>query len=340
MAETNKLKILYVLDIMRKTDEQHPMNISQIADKLWSAYGIRAERKSVGRDLQTLEDAGYSIIKCENHNLGWYMTDQPFEEYELKMLVDAVASAKFMTLEDSRILIKKLKNLATKEGEKLIDATVVIDPAMKIVDNKFKFKFDLVMRAIAERKQIRFQYFEITAGNQKVLKRDGKVYQVSPYYIFPVDDEYFLLGNPHSHDHATHFKIEMMTNVEMTEAPMRPMREVIELKDIGSAKTIGDYIRENVNMWTGTPIRVTLRCTNSYRHQLMMKFGKDITMRDEGNDEMVAHVTVTNNDGFYQWLASCGTNVILEAPEDMRQHFVQYVKNTLNCYNGGECCGL
>ena len=340
MAENNKLKILYVLDIMRKTDEQHPINSSQIVDKLWSVYGIRAERKSIGRDLQTLEDAGYSIMKCENHNLGWYMTDQPFEEYELKMLVDAVASAKFMTIADSRALIKKLKNLATKEGEKLIDATVVLDPAMKIADNKFKLKLDLVMRAITERKQICFQYLELTAGNRKVLKRDGKIYQVSPYYIFPADDEYFLLCNPTSHNHATHFKIEMMTNVKMTEEPVRPMREVIELKDIGSTKAIGDYIRENVNMWTGTPVRVTLRCDNSYRHQLMMKFGKDITMRDEGNDEMVAHVTVTNNDGFYQWLASCGTNVILEAPADMRQHFVQYVKNALNCYNGGECCGL
>jgi len=332
MAETNKLKILYVLDIMRKTDEQHPMNISQIADKLESVYDIKAERKSIGRDLQTLEDAGYSIIKCENHNMGFYMTDQDFEEFELKMLVDAVASAKFMTMDDSRSLIKKLKNLATKEGEKLIDATVVIDPAMKIADSKFKLKFDLVMRAITERKQIKFQYFELTAGNKKILKRNGKVYQVSPYYIFPAYDEYFLLGNPSSHDHATHFRIAMMTNVEMTDEAVRPMREVVELKDIGSTKTIGDYIRENINMWTGTPVRVTLRCSNSFRHQLMMKFGKDINMWDESDNEVIAHVTVTNNDGFYQWLASCGSNVILESPKDMRQHYIDYMQRTLDCY--------
>ena len=332
MAETNKLKILYVLDIMRKTDEQHPMNISQIAEKLWSVYGLKAERKSIGRDLQTLEDAGYSIVKCENHNLGWYMVDQDFEDHELKMLADAVASAKFMTLEDSRALIKKIKNIATREGEKLIDTTVVLDPATKIVDSKFKFKFDLVMRAIADKKQISFQYLEFTAGNQKVLKRDGKVYQVSPYYIFPMNDEYFLLGNPSSHDHATHFKIEMMTNVAVTDIPVRSMREVIELKDIGTTKTIGDYIRENVNMWTGTPVNVTLRCSNSYRHQLMMKFGKDITMRDDTADEAIAHVTVTDNEGFYQWLASCGSNVILEAPEEMRERYREYLKSTLACY--------
>lgn len=250
MAETNKLKILYVLDIMRETDEQHPINISQIAEKLWSVYGVKAERKSIGRDLQTLEDAGYSILKCENHNQGWYMVDQPFEDHELKMLADAVASARFMTLEDSRTLIQKLKTLATKEGESLMDATLILDPAIKIVDSKFKLKFDLVMRAIADRKQIRFQYLELTTGGQKILKREGKSYLVSPYYIFPANDEYFLLGNPASHDHATHFRIEMMTNVEVMDDPVRPMREVLELKGIGSTKTIGDYLRENVDMWT------------------------------------------------------------------------------------------
>ena len=110
------------------------------------------------------------------------------------------------------------------------------------------------------------------------------------------------------------------------------MRDIVELKDIGVSRTIGDYIRENVNMWTGTPVNVTLRCSNSYRHQLMMKFGKDITMRDDTADEAIAHVTVTDNEGFYQWLASCGSNVILEAPEEMRERYREYLKSTLACY--------
>ena len=124
----------------------------------------------------------------------------------------------------------------------------------------------------------------------------------------------------------------MMTNVAVTDIPVRSMREVIELKDIGITKAIGDYIRENVNMWTGTPVNVTLRCSNSYRHGLIMKFGKDITMRDDTADEAVVHVTVTDNEGFYQWLASCGSNVILEAPEEMRERYREYLKSTLAYY--------
>lgn len=332
MAENSKLKILYILDIMKKTDALHPLNTTQIAEKLLN-YGIKAERKSIGRDLECLEDAGYSIVKCENHNQGWYMTDLDFEDHELKMLVDAVASAKFLTIQESRAMIKKIKNLATKEGERLIDATTVMDPAMKIADSKFKFKFDLVMRAIAEKKQIRFQYYELTSGNQRRLKRDGYVYQISPYYIVLVNnEEYFVVGNPVTHDHTAHFRIEMMTNAEVMDEKVRPMQEIVELKEIGNTKTIGDYIRETVNMWSGESTKVTLRCGNGCRHNLMVKFGKDITMRDEDVDTFIAYVNVANNEGFYQWLAAYGPHITIEAPKNMRQHYIEYLKKTLACY--------
>ena len=126
MTGNSKLKIIYILEIMKKTDEHHPINTTQIAEKL-ASYGIQAERKSIARDIRCLEDAGFSIAKCVNHNDGWYMFDQEFEDHELKMLVDAVASAKFLTMEDSRRLIKKLKKLATKDGEEIINATLIID---------------------------------------------------------------------------------------------------------------------------------------------------------------------------------------------------------------------
>ena len=84
--------------------------------------------------------------------------------------------------------------------------------------------------------------------------------------------------------------------------------------------------------FVGTSVNVTLRCSNSYRHQLMMKFGKDITIRDDAANEAIAHVTVTDNEGFYQWLASCGSNVILEAPEEMRTRYREYLQNALAYY--------
>lgn len=331
MAENNKLKVIYILDIMRRTDELHPLNATQIANKL-EMYGIKAERKSIIRDLQCLEDAGYTIVKCENHNLGWYMIDQEFEDYELKMLVDAVARAKFLTIEDSRSLIKKIKNLSTREGEKLIDATTILDSSIKIADSRFKLKYDLIMRAISDRKQIRFQYYELAKGNKKVFKRNGYVYQMSPYYVALDNDEYYVIGNPNTHNHATHFRIEMMEHVESIDEKVRPMEEVEELRNVGKSMTIGDYLRANVNMWTGENRTVKLRCTNGCRHDLIVKFGKEILIRDDGDDHFIANINVANNEGFYQWLAAYGPNIVIENPDEMRQHYIEYLKYTLGKY--------
>lgn len=116
---------------------------------------------------------------------------------------------------ESRKLIKRIKNHATKEGERLIDATLVMDPELKIDDKKFTLKFDIIMRAISDRRQLLFQYQEITSGNKKTLKRNGYIYRVSPYFVVLSGEEYFLICNPCTHDHVSHFRIEMMTNLNL-----------------------------------------------------------------------------------------------------------------------------
>lgn len=329
--ENTKKKLLLVLDWMKKTDEQHPLNATQILAKL-EAEGIKAERKSISRDITCLKEYGYDILPHSNHNLGWYMVGQEFEDHEIKMLVDAVAAAKFLTIEDSRALIKKIKNHATKEGERLIDATLIMDPEIKLDDNKFNIKFDKIMHAISNHKQLRFQYQEVTSGNKKVLKRNGHVYQVTPYFIVLSGEEYFLICNPCTHDHVTHFRIEMISCVEIYDEPARPMREIEELKDIGVGRTIADYLRESVNMWEGKTTSATLRAANNFRSDVMRKFGRNIMIRDAGDGEFVAHVNVADSEGFYYWLAAYGPYIIIEGPEDTRNGYVDFLKRSLERY--------
>lgn len=331
MIEKNKLKILYILEMMRKTDENHPLNSSQIAEKL-NHQGIQMERKSIGRVLDTLEEAGYSIAKCENHNLGWYMVEQEFENYEVKMLADAVAAAKFLTLEDSRRLIKKLKRFATTDGEQIIDATTHMDPTVKMQEGKFKIHYDLIMRAIAGRKQIRFQYYDFTKGNQKKLRNGGMVYQVSPYFMVLAEEQYYLIGNMAGYDNPVNFRIELMTKLEITEEKVRPMEAVELLNQIGPSYTIGDYVRQSVHMWSGEAETVKLRCENECRHDILKKFGSQAAIREDGEGYFVARVKVNDAPGFYQWLASYGSHMVLVGPANMREQYVEYLRKTLQCY--------
>lgn len=328
MPENNKLKLLYILEMMKKTDEFHPLNATQIKEKL-KMYMIDAERKSISRDIECLADAGYSIIKCTNHNKGWYMTDQDFEDYELKILADAVAKAQFLTADDTRKLIKKIKNIATVEGEKIINATTFIDDDLKIADNKFKLKFNLLIRAITSKRKVQFQYRNEKLNDGKQLLRDGYVYNVSPYYVFLAGTEYFLLGNPATHNHLTVFKIDFLENLLMLEEKVRPSEEIEELS---SGNPIEKFLRSSVNMWTGNVINVKLKCNISGRREILKKFGVNTFIIDNKNGTFNASVKVSDSPGFYQWLASYGKNVIILEPESMRQKYIKYLKNILNNY--------
>lgn len=214
MAEMSKLRVLRVLDIMKKSDEAHPLNSTQIVERL-KEYGIDGERKSIGRDIQCLEDAGFSIKKCENHNDGWYMTDQDFEDWELKMLADAVTSAKFLTMEDTRALLAHIKGLATQSGEALINATTVTDPEMKLQNPSFKQKFDTVITAIAQGKMISFRYVDLGPGNSRIPRKNGRIYEVSPYFLTLDREEYFVICSILPYNDATPFRLEMMEGMEL-----------------------------------------------------------------------------------------------------------------------------
>lgn len=328
MAENSKLKLLYILDIMRKTDEFHPINSTQIAEKL-SAHGIRAERKSIGRDLACLEDAGYSIIKCADHNKGWYMTDQAFEDYELKILCDAVGSAAFLTDKDTRDLMKKVRDLATSEGEKLISAATYLDAGIKTDDKSGKLKIDAVTRAIKAKKKITFQYFEDTAGNRRRLRRDGHVYCVSPYYLVLYENQYFLICNSDSNDGLTHFRLEMITNLSVTEQGSRNP-ETIPIH--GQNFDLGAYLRRSQNMWNGERVQVKLRCDNYLRNEIRMRFGKQVMMIDDGPEHFTVNVEAADNTGLYQWLAEQGTRLQVLSPSDVRAHYIAYLQSILMIY--------
>jgi predicted DNA-binding transcriptional regulator YafY len=332
MGGNSKLKILYILELMRKTDEHHPMNSTQIAERLQS-QGITAERKSIGRDIQCLEDAGYDILKCENHNYGWYMTGQEFEDYELKILADAVATAKFLTVEDSREMIKKIKNLATKDGERIINATMVMDDTLKLMDKEFKYKFDAIMRAITEHKQIRFQYEDIVQGNKRRLRKDGKLYQVTPYYLGLWGPEYFIVANMLPYNNTIHFRVEMMTGLETVDEPARPMAEIDELKTIGKCgRTFGDYIRETVHLWSGATHTIQISGINHIRQDVIRKFGHNLMFMDCPNDRFSVYLSVAEGAGFYQWVAKFGPNIKIEGPQEAIEEYKTFVQAALAQY--------
>ena len=298
MEGKTKEKLLYILERLRKTDEQHPVNTNELIAYL-AEKGVTAERKSVARDVAALRDAGYSIILCDEYKRGYYMTDQLFEDYELKIIADAVSGAKFITYEDSSSIVDKLCELASPTGEEIIKNHTFIDEKIKSKNKKVRYNIDKVINAIKNGKRITFQYFEFAADGKMQLKRDGHIYEISPYYLCWDNDSYFLIGNSKSHDHLIHFHVEMMTNVEVTKIPIRPESEIEELR---GSFSIGEYLRRSVNMYGGESIKITLECSDKIAKNVREEFGEDIITRPIGENRFVTDVRAAEGEGLIRWI--------------------------------------
>ena len=329
MEGKTKEKLLYILERLKKTDEQHPVNTNDLIAYL-TEKGVTAERKSVARDIEALRQAGYSIILCDEYKRGYYMTDQLFEDYELKIIADAVSGAKFITYDDTVSVIDKLCELASPTGEEIIREHTFVDEKIKSKNKKVRFNIDRVITAIKTGKRITFQYFEIAPDGKMQLKRDGHVYEISPYYLCWDDDSYFLIGNSKSHDHLIHFHVEMMTNVEITRTPIRPRSEIEELRGNFS---IGDYLRRSVNMYGGESVRLVLECSEKIAKDVRTEFGEEIRTFPVGENRFRTDVYAAEGEGLIRWLMQFSAEDLkVVSPENIKEEIKERSKKLFKLY--------
>ena len=185
-SEKQKLKLLYIiLCLMEKTDEEHAVTTQEIIDYL-ALQGITAERKSIYTDIDLLIDFGMDIIKKPGRSGGYTLASRQFELAELKLLVDAVQSSKFITTKKSRELLGKLETQLHRQ--------VVVTNRNKAVNENIYYNVDIIYNAIAENVKIQFQYFEWDVSKEMKLRRDGKIYEVSPWLLTWDDENYYLIA--------------------------------------------------------------------------------------------------------------------------------------------------
>ena len=322
----DKLRLLAVLKIMQRTDEDHPLTKNQIMNKVVE-QGIEVSNiKTIAADLATLKDAGYDIVT--NYS-GSFMTDgQIFQNYELKILADNIANARYLPLEESEFIIERLREMATESGDEMIAATTIMDPKMKSKDITMKYKLDTLFRCIQKKKKVKFWYKK-PGGERK------KSYEVSPYALSLYEEEYYLTaafaaGKSYSNTPFS-FKVSRMERVEETDEPARKIGEIKVLSDGGGFADIQTYRRVMMNMWSGAKYQDVIVKVQPYLTDSKLVLSADRVREDEDGSLTVFTKAILNT-GFYQALARYGEGVEIVRPEEARKGFVEYLKRTLDIY--------
>lgn len=322
-----KLKLLQLNKFfLENTDENHTSSINEIIDYL-QALGISAERKSLYDDFEQLRTFGTEVMTVKTKNgTGYYVADRLFEVSELKLLVDAVQVAKFITDKKSHALIRKLESLCSRHEAAELSRQVTILGRIKSMNESIYYNVDKIHTAIAKDKAITFKYFEYNADKERVLRHDGELYNVSPYALNWDDENYYLIAYDHKDKIIKHYRVDKMLVISLCDG-IRLGKKAFEERDVSM------YSGKVFNMFGGKTTKVCLEFDKSLCGVVIDRFGKDVFMRNSENEgKIYVYCDVVVSSSFFGWLFSFGDKVKIATPSQIATEFKQYCQKVLETY--------
>ena len=310
-SENQKQKILVLLDLFKsKTDEEHGVTTSDIIDYL-AEHGIKAERKTVYADLNTLKEYGYEISK-EKKDGNYYYTllDRDFQLPELKLLVDAVQASKFISAKKFSELIKKIENLASVYQAKQLQRQVFVSNRIKTNYENVYYNVDELNLAINENRKIKFDYYEWNLSKEMVLRKNGHKNDISPWSLAWDDENYYLVAFDGNSGIIKHYRVDKMRKIEILDEA-RDGRE--EFEEFDAAK----YAKKVFGMFTGDEQRVKIQFANKLIGVVIDRFGQDIMIIPKGVDQFVVNVNVKVSNMFLGWIIGLGDGAKILEPESV-----------------------
>ena len=240
----------------------------------------------------------------------YHLATREFELPELKLLVDAVQSSKFITERKSRQLIKKLESLVSVHEAQHLHRQVLITGRIKAMNESIYYNVDLLHEAINSDKQIRFQYFQWNVSKKQELRRNGAFYQVSPWCLMWDDENYYLVAFDSEEQKIKHYRVDKITKLSISDLPREGKQQFSEFD---AAK----YTRSLFGMYGGEQVRVTLEGNNDMVGPLIDRFGKEITIVPQTDGRFTASVDVIASRHFLGWIISLGSGIRITGPRDV-----------------------
>ena len=313
----NKLRMLYVLDILRKySDEEHPLSSMKISELLEKEYGIKCDRKAtIYSDINTLKEFKDNFFNIENVSMpskGFCIYEREFELPELYLLCDAVQSAHSVTKSKSKALVSKLETFASVYQSKDIGSSVYIDSRQKSDNKSIYINIFYIQNAIRENKKIAIKYIR-----HNVDRNSERHYTVSPYAMIWSNDRYYLICNNDTKENLMHVRIDRIKEVEILEQTARSFERYTSYKGKFDA---ADYAEKMFNGFSGTIEQIELICDNSIYQDLLDRFGTR-AIKKYNSSFFSVKFTGAVSSGLVSWIMQYGDKIYIKSPQLLKSMF-------------------
>ena len=325
-AINQKLKLLYLADIMRRrTDEEHMLTLTEITDRL-QENGVEVERKTMYTDFDELRRYGMNIQKEKIGNYSYYhLVNRDFETAELKLIIDSIESAKFITERKSRELIKKIEKLASDFDAQDLQRQVLVAGRVKSMNESVYINVDALHRAINGKKQIQFQYSRWNMKKQLEKRHNGEFFQVTPWALMWDDENYYLVAYDPIADMIKHYRVDKMSNIQEV-VGKREGRQLF--RDLNTS----EYAKQHFGMFTGELKDVELLVDNELIGVMIDRFGKRVRVIPVDENHFRTIVKVAVSPQFMGWMLALGDKIKIIGPEDVANHLMKHVEAIYHMY--------
>lgn len=311
------LKYLY-----ENTDEEHPISTTELV-RIFVAEDAHAKRKTVKDDIDVLVGEGFDVVTVRGRNNSFFLGTRKFELPEVKLLIDAVSSSRFISAEKSETLINKLTDMVSRHQAEKVCRHLYTAEHVKADNKQIYYIVDAVTDAINEGKKIRFQYFDYDGKKEKCLRHDGAEYSVSPYALVWDDSHYYMCGYSDAKQMIVNYRVDRMCNTEIKDEKAVALPEGFSMDD---------YVRKQFHMFAGDETEVVLECRDDMMKYIIDQFGEEVETRKVSEDTFQAKVHVADSPTFYGWVFPFEGKIQIVEPEEIREKYHEMVKSAARTF--------
>lgn len=327
MSNLKRKKLAFViLDILQQyTDSEHKLSQNDIIEILETEYDMKADRKSVKRNITSLMEMGYPIefsetlrrypnkdgVLEDSYILSDFWIDREFDDSELRLLIDSLLFSKHIPYSQCKELVEKLEGLSNRYFRSRIRFISTL-PETTPQNKELFYTIEVLDEAIAKGKQVAFTYNSYGTDKKLHPKREIE-YIVNPYQMAATNGRYYLIGNYDKYDNVAHYRLDRITGIRMLDTPVKPVRQVEGMKN---GLYLPTHMAEHLYMFSGGSIPVTFRMKKTILNDVIDWFGTEITFSEETEDEVTARVTV-NWHAMRHWALQYCRHIKILTPADL-----------------------
>lgn len=328
MCATGNKKMLnmLILEILKEySDQEHRLTQQEIIRLLKSNYDMVCDRRSVKNNVVCLRELGYEISMED----GYYLLEREFDDVELRMLIDSVLFAKFLTQKQAKTLIEKLKSIGNKYFSAKVNHIINLPELRHGYNKQLMYVLDTINEAISQHKKISFVYNQYGSDFKLHPKREEK-YIVNPYQMVANNGFYYLIGNYDKYDDISHYRLDKMTCVEMLTEKVKQQNQVMGLEQ---GLNLPKHMAEHIYMFSGGSVTINMLVDETIIGELVDWFGNDFYVIKKRQNNQVLVRLRCNEQAFFYWTLQYGPYVEVLEPVSLRRKIAEAVSEMNEKYN-------